>query len=530
MPTPTTTTNQKTGRRSPYATHSSYESCQLSFWRVARDSPKISGSAAELPFWQWGGRFRCFSERPSFVRTSMALDRTALDWRVLTVWDSPHREQRLATTWEQLRRLCVRRDRGRQGELKSCTPPRGTGGPQAATMRLDDRATDGQPHTGSVNLGRKECPEGLVRLLRRQSPTGIADQDQQLTIAGFGLDDELASATRFLHSIDAVEHEVHENLLQLHTVRHDLWKTLSKLGMDRDRVAVRLAAQQDNHFSNEFIYINQLPLRRVLLEQRADSANDVRRARYIVNESRWGCACPCHVRFIATKPSQAGFGVRCCCRNRLLDLVRQRSGQLSHGSHPADVCEIRLRLTQSFFGTFAFGYVPRQFRCSNNAIRGILYRRNCQSNVEQAAVLAHADRLEVVDPLASRESLNNRSFFVAMIRGNNQRDVLANRLFRSVPEQAFCALIPTGDYAIQIFAHNRIVRRFHNGSQQTGRLLCSLAFGDVRRATHEFHQIPGCVQNRMTDSVDVFDNATWKKDSEFQLVMRLLSYRAIEYL
>jgi hypothetical protein len=29
-------------------------------------------------------------------------------------------------------------------------------------MRLDDRATDGQPHTGPVILGRKECPEDLV--------------------------------------------------------------------------------------------------------------------------------------------------------------------------------------------------------------------------------------------------------------------------------------------------------------------------------------------------------------------------------
>src|SRR5258708_36837953 len=137
----------------------------------------------------------------------MALDRTALDWRVLTVWDSPHREQRLATTWEQLGRLCVRRDRGRQGELKSCAPPRGTGGPQAAAMRLDDRATDGQPHTSPVILGRKESPEDLVRLLRRQSRTGIADRDQQLTIAGFRLDGKLNSASHFLHGIDAVEHE-----------------------------------------------------------------------------------------------------------------------------------------------------------------------------------------------------------------------------------------------------------------------------------------------------------------------------------
>jgi hypothetical protein len=37
-------------------------------FRLARDSPKISGSATELPFSQWGGRFGCFSERPSFVR------------------------------------------------------------------------------------------------------------------------------------------------------------------------------------------------------------------------------------------------------------------------------------------------------------------------------------------------------------------------------------------------------------------------------------------------------------------------------
>src|SRR5258707_2684006 len=30
--------------------------------RVVRDSPKISGSATELPFPQWSGRFGCFSE------------------------------------------------------------------------------------------------------------------------------------------------------------------------------------------------------------------------------------------------------------------------------------------------------------------------------------------------------------------------------------------------------------------------------------------------------------------------------------
>src|SRR5467141_4618706 len=203
------------------------------------------------------------------------------DWRVLSVRDTRYRKRRLATMWERLRRLGLRRDRGRQGELKGCATGGVSVGPQAAAMRLNDRPTDGQPHTSPVILGRKECREDLVRLLRGQSHTGIADRDQQLTIADFRLDSKLTSATRFLHGVDAVEHEVHENLLQLHTVCDDLGKILGKLGADGDRVAAGLAAQQDNHFSNEFIYINRFALRFALLEQRADSANDISRARYV---------------------------------------------------------------------------------------------------------------------------------------------------------------------------------------------------------------------------------------------------------
>ena len=41
--------------------------------------------------------------------------------------------------------------------------------------------------------------------------------------------------------------------------------------------------------------------------------------------------------------------------NRLIDFVREGGGQLSHGGHPVDACEIRPRLTQSFFGAFLLG-------------------------------------------------------------------------------------------------------------------------------------------------------------------------------
>src|SRR5260370_41470537 len=96
-------------------------------------------------------------------KTSGILPR--LFWRAFVrQTDSPYIEQRLATTWEPLGSLCVRRDRSGQGELKSCNLPGDGGGPQAAAMRLDDRPTDRQPHTVPGPLGSKECPEDLFRL------------------------------------------------------------------------------------------------------------------------------------------------------------------------------------------------------------------------------------------------------------------------------------------------------------------------------------------------------------------------------
>ena len=70
--------------------------------------------------------------------------------------------------------LRVRRRRGGQGELKRCAPPGVAGNPQPAAVRLNDRATDGQPHSSPFIFGRKECLEDLVRLLLGQAHTRIA--------------------------------------------------------------------------------------------------------------------------------------------------------------------------------------------------------------------------------------------------------------------------------------------------------------------------------------------------------------------
>src|SRR5438132_120805 len=57
-----------------------------------------------------------------------------------------------------------------------------------------------------------------------------------------------------------------------------------------------------------------------------------------------------------------------------------------------------------------------------------------------------------------------------------------------------------------------------------------LALGDVGRTTHELHQIPGRVQNRMSDSVEVSYLAIWKKKSELNFVIRFFTYCLIDCL
>ena len=54
-----------------------------------------------------------------------------------------HIENQVGYHAEAVGGLCVRRDRDGQGELKSCAVPGGASDPQAAAMRLNDRATDG---------------------------------------------------------------------------------------------------------------------------------------------------------------------------------------------------------------------------------------------------------------------------------------------------------------------------------------------------------------------------------------------------
>src|SRR4051794_30905151 len=81
----------------------------------------------------------------------------------------------------------------RHGKVKACTARRVVGGPQAATMRFNDRAADAKSHAGAVGLCGKECIKDLVGLPRRQTHAGVANRYQDLlSLCPLRIDDKFA--------------------------------------------------------------------------------------------------------------------------------------------------------------------------------------------------------------------------------------------------------------------------------------------------------------------------------------------------
>src|SRR5882724_538209 len=131
-----------------------------------------------------------------------------------------------------------------QIEVKTCAPLRVGGGPQTTSMRLDNRAADWESHAGTVSLRGEERAEDLLGLLQRQSDASIADRDHHLAI----LDSlrpyrKFTCGTYVLHGVEAIEHQVHEYLLQLDTVCHNPGNILCEVGAHRNRVPGGLVAQ-----------------------------------------------------------------------------------------------------------------------------------------------------------------------------------------------------------------------------------------------------------------------------------------------
>src|SRR6266853_3287431 len=103
--------------------------------------------------------------------------------------------------------------------MKSCAPSTVGACPQLPAMRLHNGTADGQSHAAALWLGGKERRKDLIHLLRWQPHARVTDRELELTVLQLRLDCKVTAGVH--HGFDGVKHEVHEHLLQLHTVYHD---------------------------------------------------------------------------------------------------------------------------------------------------------------------------------------------------------------------------------------------------------------------------------------------------------------------
>ena len=107
-------------------------------------------------------------------------------------------------------------------------------------------------------------------------------------------------------------------------------------------------------------------------------------------------------------------------------------------------------------------HVPCDLRRSNDLAVGVLDRRDCEGNDNQASVFALPNGLEMVDAVPLSNPCQDRSFFSMPVLRNHNGDGLADRFFRRVAENSFGALVPACDDAIEVLAYDRIVAEIDN--------------------------------------------------------------------
>ncbi|GEM_PF-4971081 len=117
----------------------------------------------------------------------------------------------------------------------------------------------------------------------------------------------------------------------------------------------------------------------------------------------------------------------------------------------------------------SFGNVAGDLGRSNDLAVALPDRRDCQGYVDEGAVLATANRLEMLDPLSSFDPSDNRRLFVQPVLGNKNGDRTPHGFGRRIAEQTLCAQIPRRDDPVQRFADNSIIRGFNDGGKERRR-------------------------------------------------------------
>src|SRR6516162_5778588 len=135
--------------------------------------------------------------------------------------------------------------------------------PQPASMGVDDRPADRQPHSRSAGFGTIECLENALAMARIKARPGIAHCHEDARVVLLGADQQLSwLRLNRAHCLNRVQSQVQDDLLQLNAVAMNGKQSVSKPGLDRYTVSGDCVSRQHDHLIDSRIEIKTLLSRR----------------------------------------------------------------------------------------------------------------------------------------------------------------------------------------------------------------------------------------------------------------------------
>jgi len=181
-----------------------------------------------------------------------------------------------------------------------------------------------------------------------------------LLVRPLRLDHKLARSAHLLHRLNAVDDEVHDDLLQLNAI--PMIGGISSASMVWIETEFRVISLCKRAIISRITSLISTSVRSGVpfVNIRPDPTDDFGGASCVGDDSRRRFTCFLNVGAITVEPAQAGGGVGNGGSDRLIQFVCQRSRQFPHGGHPADAREIRMSPTEHLallIGSDALGNV-----------------------------------------------------------------------------------------------------------------------------------------------------------------------------
>ena len=137
--------------------------------------------------------------------------------------------------------------------------------------------------------------------------------------------------------------------------------------------------------------------------------------------------------------------------------------------------QMRFALHQRLLRPLRGGDVAGHLRSADQASGAVPHGRNRQRHVDDLAILAPLARLEMLDPLAAFDALQQLEGALPNVAGREAGDRRSDHLLRRVAEHRFRAPVPIRDDALERHAGDGVVRRGYDRGEAAHRRCIGLS-------------------------------------------------------